>query len=249
MQSKSRRSIDLGNRPKAWPLSPDGKWVAAAVGAQQLPCALVGRRNRQAHGHDQVEGKNPEHAVFSPGRQMDLLVSAEESHAGRHHRRRAAEAGRARDGVDAAHVASAFLPDSSSSLVSRASMDSTVYVIDVQARKSAEEPEGRHLSQRPFAVAPRRQAACFISNGKDATVSVIDTEHQRIIATIPVGKSAPGTLAIHTRRQEARMYCDSAASNVHLGESETESNREAQRHPTSASCPGAASVITPLRGS
>ena len=42
----------------------------------------------------------------------------------------------------------------------------------------------------------------YISNGKDATVSVIDTSNDEIIATIPVGKR-PWNMAITPGRQKA----------------------------------------------
>ncbi len=71
--------IALGRSPEGVGISPDGRWVAAAV-EETNDVAFVDTRTRRKAFVVKVRGKNPEHAVFAPdGRHV--FVSAEEGEA------------------------------------------------------------------------------------------------------------------------------------------------------------------------
>ncbi|HSD61418.1 MAG TPA: beta-propeller fold lactonase family protein, partial [Burkholderiales bacterium] len=57
--------LDLGESPEGVSLSPDGKWVVAAVEISNS-IAFVDTATGKKEFSVKVEGKNPEHAVFSP---------------------------------------------------------------------------------------------------------------------------------------------------------------------------------------
>ena len=76
---KATGVIALGESPEGVGISPDGRWVAAAV-EETNDVAFVDTRTQRKAFVIKVRGKNPEHAVFAPdGRHV--FVSAEEGEA------------------------------------------------------------------------------------------------------------------------------------------------------------------------
>lgn len=75
-QRKLVGHVDLGESPEGVSISPDGRWVVAAVEESNDIVITDTGTNKLAFAIN-VHGRNPEHAVFSPdGR--NILVSAEE---------------------------------------------------------------------------------------------------------------------------------------------------------------------------
>ena len=69
--------IPLGDSPEAIYLSPDGKWLSAAIEENDM-VLLIDTGTLKIDRRIKMKGKNPEHAVFSPDGKW-LYVSAEEA--------------------------------------------------------------------------------------------------------------------------------------------------------------------------
>ena len=67
----------LGSSPEAIYLSPDGKWLSAAIEEDDQVLLIDAASGTIAH-RIKMRGKNPEHAVFSPDGKW-LYVSSEEA--------------------------------------------------------------------------------------------------------------------------------------------------------------------------
>jgi YVTN family beta-propeller protein len=72
-------TVALGESPEGVSISPDGRWVVAAVEARTRSRWST-RAPMRWRFRSPVHGKNPEHAVFSPNGRL-LFVSAEEGDA------------------------------------------------------------------------------------------------------------------------------------------------------------------------
>ena len=70
-------TIALGDSPEAIYLSPDGKWLSAAI-EENDQVVLVDTATLKVARRIKMKGKNPEHAVWSPDGKW-LYVSAEEA--------------------------------------------------------------------------------------------------------------------------------------------------------------------------
>lgn len=75
-EGKTIESISVGDSPEGVDISTDGKWVSVAVEESTDVVFVDTRDNTKAHVV-RVQGKNPEHAVFSPD-ERQVFVSAEE---------------------------------------------------------------------------------------------------------------------------------------------------------------------------
>lgn len=182
-------TVPLGESPEGVSASAAGDWVAAASEISNA-VNFIATATKRKEFSVVTEGKNPEHAVFSPDGRM-LLVSAEEA-----------------DSVDLVDVAGrrqvasikvgmrprgiAFRPDGLVAYVA-CELASTVYVIDVPGRRVMKEIKAGEFSNG-VAMAPDGRRV-YVSNGKDGTVSVIDTESNAVVATVAVGKR-PWNMAI-----------------------------------------------------
>src|SRR5206468_9534186 len=69
--------VPLGESPEAIYLSPDGKWLSAAI-EEDNQVVIVDTAALKVARKIKVRGKNPEHAVWSPDGRW-LYVSAEEA--------------------------------------------------------------------------------------------------------------------------------------------------------------------------
>ena len=152
-----------------------------------------------------VQGRNPEHAVFSPDGRW-LLVSAEDAEqvdvidvgarrqVGSGCGRPAPARHRLFPGRRRAYVACELV--------------GAVYVVDMAARARWRPfPPARMPTASPSTRAASR---CMSSNGIDGTVMVIDTASNKVTATIPVGKR-PWNMALTP--DGAKLYVANGRSN------------------------------------
>ena len=146
-------TIPLGDSPEAIYLSPDGKWLSAAIEENDL-VLLIDTATLKIAKRLKMKGKNPEHAVFSPDGKW-LYASAEEA-----------------DSVDIFDVARGelvksvtvgerprgigFLPDGSRAYVAAENADTDQRVRHQDARRDRAHQGGQ--AQQRHHRASRRQA-------------------------------------------------------------------------------------------
>jgi YVTN family beta-propeller protein len=174
--------VALGESPEGVSISPDGRWVVAAVEGKN-DIAVVDTRSNALAFSIKVHGKNPEHAVFSPNGRL-LFVSAEEGDAVDIIDFAGAQAV-AQVAVGARPRGIGFLPDSSRAYVATENANE-VFVIDTEKFCHRRPRQGRTARQRHRRAPDGKQV--YVSNGGDASVSVIDTASNQVVATIPVGQ-------------------------------------------------------------
>ena len=172
---KRSGTIAVGASPEGVGISPDGRWVAAAVEETNEIVFVDTRTNAKAFVV-KVRGKNPEHAVFTPDGRY-VFVSAEDGEA--------VDiidvATRAQVGADRrsarGRAASASRPTAGAPM-SPPRTSNEVYVIDAQAFKVLAKIKAG-LRSNGVALHPDGKRV-YVSNGGDATVSVIDlaVEHR-----------------------------------------------------------------------
>ena len=202
--SQVLRSTRLGDSPEGLGLSADGELLAAAV-EDDNSVVLVEAASGKVLARIKVDGRNPEHAVFSPDGRW-IYVSAEEAEQV--------------DVIDltkrqqTGHVAvgkrprgMAFLADGSRAYVA-CEMAGKVYAIDVASQRViAEITAGEY----PNGVAAHPDGKrVFVSNGRSGSVMVIDTASHAVVATIAVGKR-PWNMALTP--DGSKLYVANGRSN------------------------------------
>jgi YVTN family beta-propeller protein len=178
------RQISLGESPEG-----DGRGLAAASELSNAGL-LIDTGRSEVIATIPTEGKNPEHAVFSPDGRW-LYVSAEDASqvdvVDVALRRQVASVavGRRPRGI-------AFTPDGSRAFVA-CELDNAVHVIDVVTRRAlARIPAGEFANG---VVMHPRGHEVFVSNGRGASVSVVDVASRTLVATVPAGQR-PWNMAI-----------------------------------------------------
>jgi YVTN family beta-propeller protein len=201
---KVLRNTRVGASPEGLGLSADGKLLAAAV-EDDNSVVLVEANSGKELARIKVDGRNPEHAVFSPDGRW-IYVSAEEA-----------------EQVDVIDVAKrqqvghilvgkrprgiAFLADGSRAYVA-CELAGKVYAIDVASQKVIAEVTA---GQYPNGVAAHPDGRhVFVSNGRDGTVMAIETASNTVVATIAVGKR-PWNMALTP--DGAKLYVANGRSN------------------------------------
>ena len=234
---KRSGTIAVGASPEGVGLSPDGRWVAAAV-EETNEIVFVDTRTNAKSFVVKVRGKNPEHAVFTPDGRY-VFVSAED--------------GEAVDIIDVAKRAQvgqvpvgarprgiAFSADSKRAYVA-AENSNEVFVIDAQAFTVLAKIKAG-LRSNGVALHPDGKWL-YVSNGGDATVSVIDLATNSAVATV-AGRPAAVEHGAHARRQEALRRLRALGQRLgdrHAQEREDRGHRRRQaamgrRHPLVEHC-------------
>ncbi len=183
-KSQVLATIALGDSPEAIYLSPDGKWLSAAI-EENDQILIVDLTALKVDRRIKMKGKNPEHAVWSPDGKW-LYVSAEEA-----------------DSVDIVDLAKnavvksvkvgdrprgiGFLPDSSRAYVAAENAD-TVNVFDTSTHEVIAKIKAGSRSNGVLVHPDGKRV--FVTSGGKGTVQVIDSATNTIVTEIPVGKAS-----------------------------------------------------------
>jgi YVTN family beta-propeller protein len=174
--------VQLGESPEAVYCSPNGDWLGVAnEGSNSI--SFIHTQRLKVEFDIVVQGKNPEHGVFSPDGKL-MLVSAEEA-----------------DQVDILDIEKrkqvgsikvgerprgiAFSPDGKKAYVAVESA-SLLVAIDMTERKVVgKQAVGKRTSG--VIVSPDG-AFLFATNGGDANVSMVDTANFKVVENIAIGQ-------------------------------------------------------------
>src|SRR5439155_1647947 len=195
----------LGSSPEAIYLSPDGKWLSAAIEEDDQVLLIDAVSGRIAQ-RIKMRGKNPEHAVFSPDGKW-LYVSSEEADSvdivdlARNEVVKSVKVGDRPRGIG-------FLPDSSRAYVAAENAD-TINVFDVAKGEVVARIKAGSRSNG-VTVHPDGKRV-YVSSGGEGSVQVFELPTVTVIGTTPLPglgtspKDVPANVQVFGSRDLARQ--------------------------------------------
>ena len=174
--------VPLGESPEAVYCSPNGDWLGVAnEGSNSV--SFIHTQRLKVEFDIVVEGKNPEHGVFSPDGKL-MLVSAEEAdQVDVLDLEKRKQVGSIKVGERPRGIA--FSPDGKKAYVAVESA-SLLVAIDMTERKVVgKQAVGKRTSG--VIVSPDG-AFLFATNGGDANVSMVDTANFKVVENIAIGQ-------------------------------------------------------------